>query len=780
MTQKTTFIFAFMICLSMFSYGQIKSTPQLGRNSIKEVISALTLMEKIKLVVGPNYSESTNSPVVNSSEGIIGFTDRQVPGAAGISYAIPRLGIPAIVMADGPAGVRISPTRKGDSINTYYATGFPVGQMLASTWDPALVNSVGKAFGNEVLEYGVDIILAPGVNIQRNPLNGRNFEYYSEDPLVAGKMAEAMILGLQSNGIGTSLKHLAANNHETKRMRTNANISERALREIYLKVFQIAVKGSKPWTVMTSYNKFNGAYAAERKDLVTNILFKEWGFKGFVVTDWGAGQDYPQQILAGHSLIMPGRLDQVNSIMNAVEKGALPESVLDERIERFLNIVLQSPTFKRYKYSDKPDLAAHAQIAREAATQGMVLLKNNNQSLPIPKSVGKIATFGNTTYDFIAGGTGSGDVNKAYVISVAKGLENAGYTLDKSVERMYIDYLTEFKANRPKLKNAGSGRPQIPEMEITNELILQQAKNFDLAIITIGKNAGEGGDRNLEVNYNLMPYEKEMIKRVTDAFKAQGKKTVVVLNIGGVIDMAGWKDQVDAILLAWQPGQEGGYAIADLLTGKVNPSGKLAITFPETYTDVPSAKNFPGAPNVDPLDVNYEEGIYVGYRYYDTYEVKPAYEFGYGLSYTTFAVDKLKLSSKSFKGLITATVQIKNTGLVAGKEVVQIYISAPSKSIDKPVHELKAFAKTKLLQPGASEILIFTINPNDLASYIPAKAAWIAEEGIYKIEVGVSSRKILKTKTFKLNAEILTEKVTNEVLPLKPINEFTPLTKLKH
>ncbi|MBC7913915.1 MAG: beta-glucosidase, partial [Pyrinomonadaceae bacterium] len=427
--------------LSISAQTQQKSLPQLGKNSIKEVIAAMTLEEKIWLLMGSEAELKKPKTDVAESNGIIGFTEKKVFGAAGTTFAIPRLGIPTIVLADGPAGVRISPTRTGDSVNTYYATAFPVGTLLASTWDPILVKNVGKAFGNEVLEYGIDIILAPGNNIQRNPLNGRNFEYYSEDPLVSGKMAAAIINGLQSNGIGTSLKHFAANNHETKRFSTNAEISERALREIYLKAFQVALKESQPWTVMTSYNKFNGKYTAENKELNTNILRNEWNYKGLVVTDWGAAKNIVDQIKAGHSLVMPGQYFQVEGLQYAVANNKLDVSVLDERIETLLQLIVKTPTFKNYKISNKPDLKENALVSRSAATEGMVLLKNTNNALPIAKSVRTIATFGNTTYNLITGGTGSGMVNKAYVIPLSKGLTAAGYTLDPNVEKLYTKYV---------------------------------------------------------------------------------------------------------------------------------------------------------------------------------------------------------------------------------------------------------------------------------------------------------------------------------------------------
>jgi len=763
------------ICV-LYASGQTlqNNLPQLGKSTIREVISAMTLEEKIWLVMGTEAALKKPTTDISASNGIIGYTENKVHGAAGTTLAIPRLGIPAIVLADGPAGLRISSTRKGDSTNTYYATAFPVGTLLASTWNPALVNKVGKAFGNEVLEYGVDIILAPGNNIQRNPLNGRNFEYYSEDPLVSGKMAAAIINGLQSNGIGTSLKHYAGNNHETKRFSTNAEISERALREIYLKGFQVALKESAPWTVMTSYNKVNGKYTVENYELITNILRNEWKYKGLVVTDWGAGKNVVDQIKAGHSLIMPGQYFQVEGLQYALANNKLDVAVLDQRIEKLLELVLKTPTFRNYKFSNKPDLKNHAQVSRSAATEGMVLLKNINNTLPLAKNIRTIATFGNTTYNLITGGTGSGMVNKAYVISLSQGLTAAGYTLDSQVEKLYTKYVDSVEASRPKPKNPASGRPQIPELQISDDFIQKQSLQSDMAMISVGKNAGEGADRNLDNNYHLMESEISLIKRVYEAFKARGKKTVVILNIGGVIDLASWQTYTDAILLAWQPGQEGGFAIADILTGKVNPSGKLAITFPEKYSDVSSAKNFPGATGVDPLNVIYEEGIYTGYRYYDTYKVKPVYEFGYGLSYTKFDVSGLKLSATTFNKNITAKVTVKNTGTVAGKEVVQIYIAAPANSIDKPTHELKAFEKTKLLKPGESQTLTFTITASDLASYLPSIASWVAEAGTYTLKAGVSSRDMRQSKSFSLAIEVITEKVSHQVLPTQPITtEYT-------
>jgi beta-glucosidase len=771
------------------------AAPQLGKASVKEVIAAMTLEEKAHLVVGmgmrfgapPPRRDSGNSrPAAASSGPVIGQTDVKVPGAAGSTFAIARLGIPSIVVADGPAGVRIDPIRNGDSSKTYYATAWPVATLLASSWDTALVRNVGAAFGNEVHEYGVDIILAPALNIHRNPLGGRNFEYYSEDPLIAGSMTSAMVNGIESNGVGTSIKHFAANNQETNRNTINTIVGQRALREIYLKGFQLAVERSQPWTVMSSYNKINGTYTSEERELLTTILRDEWDFKGLVMTDWFGGKDPVAQMKAGNDLLMPGTPNQVERIISAVQHDSLDIKVLDINIAHILNVILLSPSFKKYQYSDKPNLVQHAAVARKAAAESMVLLKNTAAALPVKKNA-SVALFGNTSYELIAGGTGSGDVNKKYTVSLVQGLSNAGYKVDAGLQNAYTTYISDEKIKHPKksfFQEFMNPTPPIAEFVVDNDLLTKAATSNDMAFITIGRNAGEGRDRKLEGDYYLSDTEKVMIKNVADAFHAQHKKVAVVLNIGGVIDVTRWRDNVDAILLAWQPGLEGGNAIADVLSGVVDPSGKLATTFPADYKDVPSAKNFPGKEFPEqattgnfgrkqiPAEVTYEDGIYVGYRYYNTFGVKPAYEFGYGLSYTTFNYSNLKLSSSNFNGSLTATVTVTNTGKVAGKEAVQLYLSAPAKKLDKPALELKSFAKTGLLQPGASQTLTFTLKANDLASFDPKQSAWIAEAGTYKVSVGASSQDMKQTGTFALSNDIVVEKDHDVLAPQVAVTEL--------
>lgn len=785
------FGFLLLSCLSFRSAGQeLKPSPvQLGKSPLKLVIATMTLEEKSRLVVGmgfrmpgfPAPSKTKPKPidiggfVLPASDPEAYSVEEKVPGAAGRTHAIARLGIPSITVSDGPAGLRIEPIRNHDSTHTFYATAFPVATLLASSWDTALVKQVGIAFGNEVREYGVDILLAPALNIHRNPLGGRNFEYYSEDPLIAGTITAAIVNGIQSNGVGTSIKHYAANNQETNRNSINTVVSQRAMREIYLKGFEIAVKASQPWTVMSSYNKLNGTYTSERRDLLTTILKDDWKFNGFVMTDWFGGKDAVAQMNAGNDLIMPGRPSQSADIVEAVKSGKLTMAQLNQNVGRMLKVILMSPTFLKYHYSDHPDLTAHAIIARNAGAQGMVLLKNDGNSLPLTPGI-NLAVFGNASYSIIAGGSGSGDVNKAYTVSLIKGLNDAGYKANEALSATYTAYIKAEKIKQGKPKNFFTLLPPVPEMPADQQSIDALAENSQAAILTIGRNAGEGRDRKIENDFLLTATEIDLINKLSVSFHAKGKKLIVILNIGGVIETASWSGKADAILLAWQPGQEAGNSIADIISGKVNPSGKLATTFPVKYEDVSSAKNFPGTPADKPLKVIYEEGIYVGYRYYETYKIKPAYAFGHGLSYTTFSLTGLNLSSPVLIGnKLTATVLLKNTGSVAGKQVVELYVKAAAGKIDKPLQELKGYAKSRLLQPGESETMTFILMASDLSSFYTESSAFIADRGTYEIRVGTSSDEISQTASFELPIPVITETVQKVLKPEEPINELKGL-----
>lgn len=716
--------------------------PQLREDNIPEVVAAMTPEEKCTLIIG-GRAASFNG---------IGFTNTGVPGAAGVINGIPRLGIPTVVLADGPAGLRIAPKRKGDT-RTFYCTGYPIATMLSSTWNPELVEEAGRNMGNEVLEYGVDILLAPGANIHRNPLCGRNFEYYSEDPLLSGKMAAAMINGIESNGVGTSLKHFAVNNQELNRLANNAIVSARALREIYLKNFEIAVRESQPWTIMTSYNFINGEHAAESKRLLTDILRGEWGFEGAVMTDWNGGYDDAAIVRAGNEMIQPGRDSRYINLLNAIKDGSLSMEDVDRTVTRILKLVINTPKFKGYEPSEAPDLKAHAKVCKKVADEGVVLLKNESAALPMSKD-NEIALFGITSYDFIAGGTGSGDVNRPYVVDLMSGLSNAGFRLEPELDAFYKDYM---KAEALRCKMINEGKKWFVDREraievVPEDLIVKAAANADDAVITIGRVFGEGKDRDYYHSYLLSDREKELISKVSEAFHAKGKKVTVILNVGGLVEMTSWQDNADAVVLCWQPGQEGGNTVASVLSGEVNPSGHLPATISTEYALEPTAKNFPQVFADKPFNYSYyrqltdrilpmhtvrnidyteyEEGIYVGYRYFNTFAPKAvAYPFGFGLSYTTFDFKDMKVESAGDGWDVQVTVT--NTGNVNGKDVVQLYVKAPKGELDKPERELKGFAKTKELAPGESCTVTIHIAESSLASYNEKTSRWETDPGKY-------------------------------------------------
>ncbi len=729
----------------------------LKADNIDQIVKELTLEEKAHLLVGRENSKSMTG----------------VPGAAGTIQGVKRLGIPSIVLTDDPAGVHISPTRKGDS-QTYYATGFPVGTALACTWNPELVENVGKAIGEETLEYGCDVLLAPGMNIHRTPLCGRNFEYFSEDPIVSGIMAAAYVNGVQSNGVGTSIKHYAVNSQETNRIEVDEVVSQRALREIYLKGFEIAIQQSNPWTVMSSYNRLNGIWTQSSPELLITILRDEWGYDGLVMTDWtNERRTSFDRVAAGNELLTPGHDWQETDIIENVKEGKLSMDIVDARVRKLLEMIVKTPRFKGYKSSNKPNLEAHATLTRQASTEGMVLLENEGNTLPL-KGVKTVALFGKTSYDFIAGGTGSGNVNKPYVIDLMTGLTNAGLTIDENLKQLYESH----KDFNNKTNKVSGRRRELTELKVSRNSIERLAATNDLAIFTIGRQAGEGRDRNIDDDFNLTVGEREMLEDICNAFHALGKKVVVIMNMGNVMETASWKSMPDALLMAWQPGQEGGNSVADVLLGKQTPSGKLSMTFPIMASDIPAVNNFPTGTGSKYGDnrrnVDYtlhEEGIYVGYRYFTTFGKKVSYPFGYGLSYTTFAYSKpvVKATSDGF----TASIVVKNTGDAEGKEAVQLYVSAPNGGLDKPVRELKAFAKTGTLKPGESETLHFHVSTYDLASFNETQSEWQTATGKYEIQFGASAEDIRATTAFS-NKKALTRKVNDVLKPNRELKEIKP------
>lgn len=530
---------------------------------------------------------------------------------------------------------------------------------------------------------------------------------------------------------------------------------------------------------MSSYNYINGTYASENADLLTTLLRNEWGFKGLVMTDWYGGRNAVAQMQAGLPM-------QTQAIIDGVKNGTLDVKLLDRNVKRVLELIVRSPRFKGYKYSNKPDLTAHAAVTRQSATEGMVLLKNDKATLPLSASVKRVAVFGCTSYDFIAGGTGSGNVNRAYTVSLLDGLRNAGYEVDETLKKTYEEYVAaEKKRNAPDPSNPLAAFMPVPrpvEMSLSGDMLAAQAKNADVALNTLGRLSGEFLDRT-KADFNLTAEEQNMLNGVCAAFHKAGKKVVVVLNVGGVIETASWKQQPDAVLCAWQAGQEGGNSVADVLSGKANPSGKLTMTFPVNFTDAASSQNFPinqtakidmlnpgnaGKEKVKNVDyTNYEEDVFVGYRYFDTFKKNVSFPFGYGLSYATFAHSNAKIISDG--GVFTVKVNVKNTGRRAGKEIVQLYVSAPDAArADKPEQELKAFAKTAELQPGQSETVTLTVSAADLASFNADASAWNVSAGTYKFKVGASSRDIRATLTASATAS--TQKVNDILKPQTELN----------
>ncbi len=783
-------IFIVHVVLFLFSTILIAQENNSIEEKAKELVSILTLEEKIGLIVGDGrFLPSVDSAMEKINDVYIANRNSRI--------LIQRLKIKSTSLTDGPSGINKDSAPEGAKEYTY-TTAFPTSTCLASTWNTEIVEKIGDALGNELLEYDYDLILMPALNLHRNPKCGRNFEYYSEDPLLSGKMAAAIVNGLQSNGIGATLKHFLANNQETNRRKYNAVISQRALREIYLKGFEIAVRESYPKAIMTSYNKLNGFYTAEIPELLQNIVRKEWGFTGLFMTDFdGYYGDAVAKVRAGNNMLMSGNMDEFNELKDAVKNKSLDESVLDKNLIYNMKLKLDSPSMNGYSPSFKPNLIAHAKLAREAASEGTVMLKNDNNTLPITKDL-TIALFGKISYHLIEAGTGSGGIrSNKYAITVNDGLKAAGFNVLEELEKIYNDYIEKIEKenlvpdyfNNPKMRvDNGIKDDQAPihfkkrlvafcrDKKLSLDEIRKYETNSDVAIITLGRSGGE----NYENGYLVITdIELDLVKNVSEVFHQKSKKVIVVLNVGGVWETESWSKYPDAILLMWQPGQEGGHALADIISGKVNPSGKLPDSFPIKYEDAPSANSFPGEPVDEPINSFYNEGIYVGYRYYETFNVPTAYEFGFGLSFTTFEYSELKLSDTNFESKITVTIKIKNTGKVAGKEVVQLYLAAPQSQIEKPIRELKSFAKTKLLQPGESQQFSFELDKYSLASFWSGKSSWIADKGNYEVQIGASSKDIKLKASFNLQKDIIVEEVHDVLYPNFIMKELSQSANLK-
>ncbi len=758
---------------------------QLRADNIDEIVAALTDDEKVHMLTGSGT----------------GWADPDVkfPGIAGWTYAVPRLGIPSVYLADGPHGVNMTRYRDFDHFD-YSCTTTPTSTAMAATFDVNAVGKMGNLIGYEVKERGLDVILGPAINLQRTALGGRNQEYMSEDPFLSGKLAAAYIRGVQNNGVGTSVKHFAGNEAETLRKQSDTRATPRTLRELYLKAFEIAVKEGEPWTIMTSYNYINGEHSTERPDLVTDILRGEWGFKGIAITDWDGGY-YPVKITsAGTDIIEPGSDQAREELAKALADGSLDRKMVDAAVKRILEFTVKCPSFKQYKASNDIHRDEHLEWVREVGAEGMVLLKNDNQTLPIAPQ--KVALYGTTSYNLIAGNMGVGGTNGgAYHVTLVEGLRKAGFTIDMNLLRQHTRWQTEEDARlqaeaskdpiMARILRPARAEELIPQekIEVKEDPRLAQARqmNFnisalmgsqtppstiseqvaknDIAIITLGRTTGEGQDRNYK-EFELRDSERQLIEVVSQAYHAAGKKVIVLLNVCAGIETQSWIGMVDAVLNIWEPGMAAGYSIADVLTGRVNPSGRMPQTWELKFGDQPADQNFPSDyhpksimeflgsakmsdnPQKNEELIDYEEGVFMGYRYFTSFNKKVAYPFGYGLSYTTFEYENANLTPTADGFQVTLTV--KNTGKVAGKEVVQLYSAAPAGGLEKPVRELKAFAKTKNLKPGESQTLTLNVTNYELASYNEKAVAWQAAKGNYSIQICKNADEVALTLPYKL------------------------------
>jgi beta-glucosidase len=664
--------------------------------NIQSIISQMTLEEKAALCTGATPWNTT---------------------------PVERLDIPALIVSDGPHGLRRVPDLNSMAMESLPATCFPTASCLASTWDVDLLHQMGEALAEECIALNVDVLLGPGANMKRSPLGGRNFEYFSEDPYLAGEMATSLIQGIQSKGVGTSLKHYAANNQEFQRFSISAEVDERTLREIYLPAFEKAVKQAKPWTVMCAYNKLNGEYCSENHYLLTDILKKEWGFDGLVVSDWGAVHDRVASLKGGLDLEMPGPQERrVKAVVEAVRSGQLDEAILDESVRRILNIV--------FKAQETPkggdfNVEAHHELARKVAAEGIVLIKNNGL-LPL-KGQQHIAVIGRSAEQAHFQGGGSSHINPTKVAVPFKELQaRAG-----NAELTYAEGYPTDASFRQDLIDQAVG----------------VAQSADVALLYIALPAfkeSEGYDRR---DLDLTEQQVALIKAVADV----QPNTVVVLNNGAPIAMSAWIDDVAAVLEGWMMGQAGGAALADVLFGKINPSGKLAETFPYKISDTPAHLNWPGGNG----EVHYGEGLFIGYRYYDAKEMPVLFPFGYGLSYTTFAYGILKTSLKTFKDVdgVTVTVDITNTGDVAGKEIVQVYVHDQKSGLVRPLKELKGFSKVELA-PGETKTVSIHLDFRAFAYYHPSYKQWITEDGELDILIGASATDIRGSTTVTLQSTL--------------------------
>jgi beta-glucosidase len=689
-----------------------------------DLLSRMTLEEKATLLSGSGWMESA---------------------------PIPRLGIPAIKMADGPMGVRSwlgssAITSATSTAVKIESTSFPSGIAMAATWDTDLVQREGQAIAQEVKALGRDMILGPTVNINRQPLWGRNFEGYGEDPFLSGRLAIAYIHGVQGEGVIPSVKHFAANNEEYERHRIDAIIDERTLREIYLPAFKMAVQEGGVWNVMSAYNKVNGVYCAENVLLLHDILQKDFGFKGFVVSDWGSTYSTAPTVNAGMDLEMPGGPPMqkwfanpstqksgngagwltADKVLTKVKAGRITEATLDDNVDRILRVIFLSGIFDHpHTGGGEVDSPAQQTVARQGATEGIVLLKNDGGLLPLdPSKIHSIAVIGPNAAIARTGGGGSSLVRPKYSIAPLDGIRDRAGNTVKVTYALGVGMEGENPAN----ETADSRAKLLKEAT-------EAATRCDLAVVVVGRYSGLEAEGFDVKTMDLPAGQDDLI----EAIEKVNPRTVVVLNTGNPVTMARWIAQTPALLDMWYDGQETGHALASILFGDANPSGKLPASFPKRLEDSPAYGHYPG----NDLKVEYAEGIFVGYRYFDSKNVEPQFPFGFGLSYTTFAYSDLKVTPSKTRGdqLVEVSMQVRNTGSRPGAEVVELYVHDGHSKIDRPAHELKGFKRVEL-KPDESQTLRFILDRAAFSYWDPATHAWTADPGEFEIQIGASSRDI--------------------------------------
>jgi len=668
----------------------------------------------LKSKVDVLIQEMTLEEKVNLTTGASGWT----------TAAVDRLNIPSIYMSDGPHGLGKMIDDDEFYTQTMKATCFPTASCVASSWNVDLLYQMGIALGIECQTNNIDILLGPGVNMKRSPLGGRNFEYFSEDPILAGELGASFVKGVQSQGVGTSVKHYACNNQEYERRLIDVHVEVRAFREIYLKAFEIIVKKAKPWTIMAAYNRLDGYYCTQNRNLLIDILKKEWGYEGVVISDWGAVQDKVQSVKAGTGLEMPYKPTSAEVLLKGVREGRILEEEIDERLKELLGVILQAIHSRKKHVSY--DETLHHELAKKVAGESMVLLKNQHEVLPLNISAVKsIAVIGELAEMPRYQGAGSSKVNAS---KIETPLEAIKQVCQRTIQCRYAKgYRIKEDIMDAKLILEAK---QLAELVDTVLLFVGMPENFE----------SEGYDR---AHMGLPASHEHLIDEIT----ATGTNVVVILQNGSPITMP-WQDKVKGILESYLSGQAGGAAVAAILFGHINPSGKLAESFPCKLSDNPSYINFPGEGGM----VHYGEGLYIGYRYYDKKEMDVLYPFGYGLSYTDFIMDNMSVYNRMAEdGQIEVRIKVKNIGSRSGKEVVQLYISNPSNNYSQPVKALKAFKKVYLESNEEKEVL-FILEEDMLTYYNPIIQEWVVESGEFELLIGNSSRNILCKEHVKVEA----------------------------